>query len=54
MELALAQHLRVLGGISSQSDGLDVISWEDALVTKNETVAGQHPHVFVGLGAHAT
>ncbi len=53
-EYAVSQHVRAFGGVGIQTDGLDSIQWGGLYVTQTERIDGLHPHLFVGLGGHAT
>ena len=46
--IAVAQHEKRLGTQPSLNDGGDIADWSEL------NTAGSHPHLFVGLGGHAT
>ena len=55
-EIGASQHEQLLSiwGCCASTDGLDLVSWDRVYVTDKEGDFGEHPHLFIGLGGHAT
>ena len=50
--IALAQHVDIADNLSNllNTDGGDIVDWTDPILA----LEGSHPHLYVGLGSHAT